>query len=116
MQYLIFKYLVTAGIIVLVTELAKASGKIGGLVLALPIVTLLALVWLHVEKAPDRQLANLATYTFWYVVPTLPMFLLFPWLLPRAGFWSALIISILFTLVLFAVWALLLKRFGIELL
>lgn len=116
MQYLIIKYLATAAIIVLVSEIAKASGRIGGLILALPIVTILTLVWMHVEKAPAQQLGNLAFYTFWYVIPTLPMFLLFPYLLSKTGFWASLGVSILCTLVLFAIYAFVLKRFGIELL
>jgi hypothetical protein len=116
MQYLIIKYLATAAIIVLVSEIAKASGRIGGLILALPLVTILTLVWMHVEKAPAQQLGILALYTFWYVIPTLPMFLLFPYLLSRTGFWTSLVVSILCTLVLFGIYAFVLKRFGIELL
>ena len=79
MRYLIFKYLVTAGLVVLVSELAKRSDKLGSLVAALPLVTLLTLIWLHVEQQPNNKIANHAYYTFWYVLPTLPMFLLFPY-------------------------------------
>jgi hypothetical protein len=116
MHYLIIKYLVTAGIVVAVSELARRSDRIGALVAALPLVTVLVLIWLHVEKQPAAKLANHAWYTFWYVIPTLPMFLLFPYLLHRVGFWAALAISVLFTIALFAVYALVLKRFGIYLL
>ena len=49
----------------------------------------LALIWLYVENQPQEKLANHAWYTFWYVLPTLPMFLAFPVLLPRWGFWLA---------------------------
>jgi hypothetical protein len=48
MHYLIVKYLITAGIVVLVSELAKRSDKLGGFVAALPLVTVLTLIWLHV--------------------------------------------------------------------
>jgi F0F1-type ATP synthase assembly protein I len=115
MQYLILKYLVTAGLVVVVSEFAKRSDKLGGLIAALPLVTLLTLIWLFVEKQPMSKIANHAFYTFWFVIPTLPMFLLFPHLLTKYPFWTALVISILFTLFVFIVYAAVLKRFGINL-
>jgi hypothetical protein len=116
MAWLVFKYLVTAGVVVAVSELAKRSDRLGGLVAALPLVTLLALIWLYIEQQPQAKIANHAWYTFWYVLPTLPMFLAFPWLLPRLGFWPTLGASMLLTIACFAGFALLVRRFGIELL
>lgn len=115
MSWLITKYLLTAGIVVLVSEIAKRSDKLGGMVAALPLVTILALIWLYVEDQPTGKIANHAWYTFWYVVPTLPMFLVFPVLLPRIGFWPTLLACVILTLVCFGLWALALRRFGIEL-
>jgi uncharacterized membrane protein (GlpM family) len=115
-KFTIIKYLVTAAVVVLVSELAKANDKLGGLVAALPLVTVLALIWLYIEKQPMTKIANHAYYTFWYVIPTLPMFLLFPYLLPKLGFWPTLLASIAFTLVVFYVYAIALKQFGINLL
>lgn len=116
MSWLITKYLVTAAVVVLVSEFAKRSDRLGGFIAALPLVTFLALIWLHVERQPAGKIANHAWYTFWYVVPTLPMFLAFPWLLPRLGFWGTLGASALITLVCFALFAWALRPFGIELL
>jgi hypothetical protein len=59
------------------------------------------MIWLFIEKAGDEKIGNHAYYTFWYVLPTLPMFLIFPYLLGLFGFWKALGISIVFTVVLF---------------
>ena len=115
MSWIITKYLITAAIVVLITEVAKRSDKLGALVAALPIVTILALVWLYVENQSTEKIANHAWYTFWYAVPTLPMFLVFPWLLPRMGFWPTLAASVVITLICFGLFALLVKRFGIEL-
>lgn len=115
MQYLIVKYLITASVIVLVSEFAKRSGKLGGLLAALPLVTVLTLIWLFVEKQPDSKIANHAYYTFWYVIPTLSMLLLLPYLLPKCGFWLALGASILFTVVVFFIFSILVKQFGVEL-
>lgn len=116
MSWLVTKYLLTAGVVVLISEIAKRSDKLGGLIAALPLVTILALIWLYVEHQSTEKIANHAWYTFWYVVPTLPMFLVFPALLHRIGFWPTLLSCIVLTVVLFGVWALLLRRFGIQLL
>ena len=116
MPWIIFKYTITAGLIVLISEVAKRSDKLGGLIAALPLVTVLTLIWLFVENQSSEKIANHAWYTFWYVVPTLPMFLAFPFLLKRFGFWPTLGISVLITLVTFYIFAKILKPYGIELL
>ncbi len=115
MQYLIVKYLVTAGVVVLVSELAKRSDRLGGLVAALPLVTVLTLIWLYVEQQPSAKIANHAYYTFWYVLPTLPMFLLFPYLLPKWGFPLTLLACVGFTTLVFIIFAIVMKQFGITL-
>jgi F0F1-type ATP synthase assembly protein I len=116
MRYLIFKYLITAGLVVLISEFAKRSDKLGGLIAALPFVTVLTLIWLYVEKQPISKIANHAYYTFWYVLPTLPMFLLFPYLLPKIGFVYSLLSCLVMTILLFWLFSLMLKPFGINLL
>jgi len=116
MAWLISKYLITAAVVVVVSEAAKRSDRLGGLIAALPLVTVLALIWLYVERQPQVKIANHAWYTFWYVVPTLPMFLAFPLLLPRLGFWPTLLACVVITVVCFWLFALLVRRFGIELL
>ena len=88
MPWIFFKYAVTAGLIVLISEVAKRSDKLGGLIAALPLVTVLTLIWLYSENQTPEKIANHAWYTFWYVVPTLPMFLVFPWLLKKINFWA----------------------------
>jgi uncharacterized membrane protein (GlpM family) len=116
MGWLIIKYLLSAAVVVVVSEFAKRSDKLGGLIAALPMITLLALIWLQLEKQSMEKIANHARYTFWYVIPTLPMFLLFPWLLPRLGFWISLALSVVFTVLCFGAFALIMRRFGVELL
>lgn len=115
MTYIIMKYLITAAVVVLVSEFAKANDKLGALVAALPLITLLTLIWLFVESQPATKIANHAYYTFWYVIPTLPMFLLFAFLLPKLGFWLTLFSCIIFTLLIFYLYATVLKNFGIDL-
>jgi len=114
--WLITKYLLTAAVIVTVSEIAKRSDRLGGFIAALPLVTLLTLIWLYLEHQPQEKIANHAWYTFWYVVPTLPMFLAFPVLLPKIGFWPTLLASVVITVICFGLFAVVLRRFGITLL
>ena len=116
MTWIITKYLLTAGMVVFISEVAKRSDKLGGFIAALPLMTLLTLVWLYIENQSEEKIANHAYYTFWYVIPTLPMFLLFPFLLPKLGFWLTLVASTLVTIICFGLFALVMKGFGIDLL
>lgn len=116
MSWLVTKYLITAALVVAVSEAAKRSDRFGGLIAALPLVTLLTLIWLHAEHQPPDKIGNHAWYTFWYVVPTLPMFLAFPALLPRIGFWPSMLVSLVMTIACFIVFALIMRKFGVELL
>lgn len=115
MSWIITKYLITAGMVVFISEIAKRSDKLGGFIAALPIMTLLTLIWLYVENQSEEKISNHAYYTFWYVIPTLPMFLIFPYLLPKIGFWATLGSCIVITTIIFGVFVLLMKNFGIEL-
>ena len=116
MAWIITKYLITAGLVVFISEMAKRSDKLGGFIAALPLITLLTLIWLYVEKQSDEKIANHAYYTFWYVIPTLPMFLLFPYLLSKLGFWVTMGASVVVTIICFGLFALVMKGIGVELL
>ena len=116
MGWVIVKYFVTAGLVVLVSEVAKRSDKLGALIASLPLVTLLTLFWLYFENQPTEKIANHAYYTFWYVIPTLPMFLAFPWLLANYGFWPAVGLSVALTIACFLVFAVGVRVIGVELL
>lgn len=116
MPMLLIKYLTSAAIVVLVSELAKRSDRAGALVASLPLVTFLVLFWLHFEKQPEAKIANHAWYTFWYVLPTLPMFLVIPALLRAGvGFWPALLAGCALTVLLYLVTVWALAKFGVTL-
>lgn len=116
MAWIITKYLLTAAVVVIVSEAAKRSDKLGGLIAALPLVTFLTLIWLYLEKQPADKISNHAWYTFWYVVPTLPMFLAFPFLHDRIGFWWTLTACAVITVVCFVAFSYVVKQFGVDLL
>ena len=111
----LFKLLFTALIIVIISEIAKHYDRLAALVASLPLVTLITLFWLYYENQPEDKIANHAYYTFWYVIPTLPMFIFFPWAIKVFGFWITFILSIFLTIIIFFLYATILKKFGINL-
>jgi uncharacterized membrane protein (GlpM family) len=115
MSWIVTKYLLTAGMVVFISEIAKRSDRLGGFIAALPLMTLLTLTWLYIENQSEEKIANHAYYTFWYVIPTLLMFLLFPYLLPKPGFWATMGASIVVTVIFFGLFALVMKNFGVNL-
>ncbi|MGZ8209721.1 MAG: DUF3147 family protein [Burkholderiales bacterium] len=116
MTFLLTKYAITAFVIVLVSELAKRSDKVGALIASLPMVTVMVMIWLYVEHQGTEKIANHAYYTFWYVLPTLPMFLLVPYLLRNGlNFWLALSAGAALTIVLFAGMIVAVRHFGVDL-
>jgi hypothetical protein len=116
MWFLIAKYAFTALVIVIVSEVAKRSDRLGALISSLPFVTVLVMIWLYLENQGREKIAGHAYYTFWYVLPTLPMFLLMPWLLHRGtGFWLSLLLCALLTFACFVLTAVVARRFGVNL-
>lgn len=115
-MFLIAKYAITAFVIVVVSELAKRSDRMGALISALPFVTVLVMIWLYLEKQGSQKIGNHAYYTFWYVIPTLPMFLVMPWLLTKGiNFWVCLAICVFVTFGCFILTAFIARRFGVSL-
>ena len=116
---IVLKYLITSAMVVLISEVARRSDKLGALIAALPMVTVLVMVWMFVELEGERQtqkIADHAWYTFWYVIPTLPMFLLIPWMLRKGvHFGWSLLAGCALTAILFLLTVWIVKRFGIEL-
>ena len=116
MTLLIVKYATTAFIVVLVSEIAKRTDRIGALIGALPLTAILVMLWLQVETGDAKKLEDYARYTFWFVLPTLPMFLLMPWMMSKGvHFWVSLAAGIALTVVCFFASAWLARRFGLEL-
>ena len=115
---LLLKYLLSAGIITLVSEMVKRSDKAGALLAALPFVSIITLFWVHFESAPElraQKTSDHMYYIFWYVLPTLPMFLLFPAFQRWWGFYGALGGSAVLTIGLFALLRAITARFGLML-
>lgn len=116
MLYLILKAALSGVIIMAVSEIARRSPAFGALVASLPLVSLLAILWLWRDTGDVNRIANHAEATFWYVLPSLPMFLALPFML-RLGvnFWLALLGACLLTIMLYGLTVIVAARFGIQL-
>lgn len=115
MLYLAIKSLISGVIIALISEIAKRSPAAGALVASLPLVSILGMIWLWRDTHDATRMAAHAGATFWYVIPSLPMFLLIPWLLRHgSGFWLALAAGCALTVALYLVMAFVGPRFGLR--
>jgi hypothetical protein len=116
MLYYAIKIIVSALIIVAISELAKRNSAFGALIAALPLTSLLAMIWLHIEGVDSIQIAELSSQIFCLVLPSLLLFILLPLLLKAGlGFWTGLGISILSTIGCYFLLLPLLRRFGVDL-
>ena len=116
MTFLIIKALVSGILIAAVSEVARKFPGLGGLIASLPLISVLGMMWLwRATEDPDRM-ATHALATFWFVLPSLPMFLVIPLMLRRGvPFWPSLAVGCLLTMTLYAVMVWLGPKFGLKL-
>jgi hypothetical protein len=115
-MYFIVKCLLSGFIIAVVSEVAKRNPTLGALIVSLPLVSLLGILWLWRDTNDVERIATHAESTFWYVLPSLPMFLVLPAMLRAGvGFWLSLGASCLLTMALYIVTAWALAKFGVNL-
>ena len=116
MLYYGIKLALSALIIVAVSELAKRQPTWGGLLASLPLVSLLAMVWLYVDTRDVGKVAELSLSIFWLVLPSLAFFLVLPLLLRQGlGFVASLALAALVTMAAYALMLAGLKHFGVSL-
>jgi hypothetical protein len=109
MTWLLVKAALSGIIIAIVSEVARKSPGLGALIASLPLISVLGMIWLWHDTEDTERLAAHAGATFWYVLPSLPMFLLIPLMLRSGlGFWVSLGVGCATTIVLY----LLLIRFA----
>jgi len=116
MIYLLTKAALSGALIVAIGELARRNNAVASLVHSLPLLSLLAVIWLFAETRDSALIARHLTGTFFFVLPTLPLFLVVPWLLRRDwAFWPALGAGVLLTVALYFLTARLLRAAGVNL-
>ena len=94
MLYLVIKTVLTAVIIVAISEIGKRYTTFAALLAALPLTSVLAMIWLYVDTKDPMRIADLSIAIFWLVLPTLLFFLILPWLLRHQfNFWVSMAVS-----------------------
>ena len=116
MAYLLLKALLSGAIVAAVSEIARRFPGWGGLVASLPLVSLLAMTWLYLDTRDTAKVADLASSTFWFFLPSMPMFVIIPWLLRSGWSWGATMsVAIGVTLALYALMFWAVPRMGVKL-
>src|SRR3954469_13615115 len=116
MLYLVIKSAISGLIIAIVSEVARRSPGWGALIVSLPLVSILGMIWLWRDTHDPVRMAAHAEATFWFVLPSLPMFLIVPAMLRGgASFWTALLTGCAATLALYGAMTILGPRFGLRL-
>jgi hypothetical protein len=115
-MFLALKALISGVLIAIASTLSRRYPGFGALIASLPLVSVLGMMWLWAEKPDTENMAAHASATFWYVLPSLPMFLVIPALL-RSGlsFWISLTLGCALTILLYAAMTWIGPRFGLRL-
>ncbi len=116
MTWYILKLFITAVIIVVISEVSKRMPLLGSLIASLPLVSVLGMIWMYGETKDIVRIANHAEGTFWYVLPSLPMFLVMPWMLRKGiSFPASLSVGMIITFILYLTMTKILAKFGMNL-
>ena len=116
MLYFVIKTALSGLIVAAVSEVARRHPGWGGLVASLPLTSLLAMIWLWRDSGDSGRVADLAGGTFWFILPSLPLFLILPAMLRAGiGFWISMAIAVAITLALYALMFWAAPRLGLKL-
>lgn len=112
----IIRALLSGLIIAAIAVIGRKAPALAAMVASLPLISIIGMIWLWRDTGDTKLLADHAEATFWYVLPSLPMFLAVPWML-RTGlnFWIALAAGIALTFVLYLLTIGIAARFGVRL-
>lgn len=115
MAYYITKVVVTAFLVVLISEISKRSSLIGAILASVPLTSVLAMIWLYVDTGDVEKVSALATGVFWLVIPSLALFIALPVLLSKGvNFYLSMTVSIAITAICYSLMVVVLQRFGVK--
>ena len=116
MAYLLIKAAISGILIAIISEVARRQPGWGGLLASLPLTSVLAMMWLWRDTADAEKVAAQAISTFWFFLPSVPMFLVIPLLLRAGiGFWLTMLLSCAMTILLYAAMAAVSAKLGVRL-
>jgi len=116
LTYYLAKVAISAVLIVLIAEIAKRSSMLGAIIASVPLLSVIAMIWLYVDTRNTEKVAALASSIFWLVIPSLVLFVAFPVLLRHGmSFYLSLALSIALTVLAYFAIIALLRQFGVSL-
>ena len=116
MGYYLVKIAVTTILIVVISEIAKRSSFIGAVLASIPLVSVLAMVWLYIDTGDTEKVSELASSVFWLVIPSLALFAALPILLKYGlNFYLSISISMIITVLCYWAMIVILDHYGIKL-
>ena len=116
MWYYITKVFVSAVVIVVISEVAKRSSVFGAIMASVPLISVIAIIWLYQETGDVTKISILASNIFWLVLPSLALFITLPILLNMGlHFYLSLLIAVCVTVISYYFMLLALRSFGIDL-
>jgi len=116
MSYTIIKIIITSLLIVAISELSKRNSLLGALLASLPLISVLAMLWLYIDTKDVTKVSDLATSVFWLVIPSLIFFISLPVLLKKGlNFYLSMGLSMSVTAGCYFLMITLLTRYGTKL-
>lgn len=116
MGYFFLKVAITTVLIIVISEVSKRSSLIGALLASIPVVSVIAMIWLYIDTKDITKISALSTSVFWLVIPSLSLFLTLPILLKQGvNFYTSLSASIGVTIACYWMMISILSHFGIKL-
>jgi len=115
MLYYVLKIVITTALIVIISEIAKRNTLIGGILASIPLISVLAIIWLYVDTKNTEIISEFSINVFWLVIPSLTFFLTLPFLLHKGiNFYTSISLAIVITIACYYMMILVLKKFGIS--
>ena len=116
MIYNIVKILISAILIALISEVSKRSTFFGAILASIPLVSVIAMIWLYIDTNDSLQVVQLSKSIFWLVIPSLVLFITFPFFIRlQLSFYTALSASLIAMVITYFITIAILDKFDIHL-
>ena len=110
-MYLLLKTLISAIIIVAVSEIAKRYTWTAAIIVSLPLTSLLAFVWLYWDTKDAQKVIELSYSTIVMSLPSFVFFIILPLLLKfKQNFILSIMVSIISTAIAYAIFMFIIKK------
>jgi len=114
MTYYIIKLVITTFLIVLISEIAKRNSLMGAMLAAIPLVSILAMIWMYVDTNNSKSAVEFSNSIVWLIAPSMTLFIVFPVLIKNGiSFYLSLFIAVVMTILAYYSVIFLLDKFGV---